>query len=179
MTFKRSDLFREYARLIDMCEGTVVSPIDCVRWNGEPCGLNFLEGTYAALDGYSFAKAIVENKPVFIGDMLWRRFNGTRQKMLYSSGTAYEWSWEEPNIYADLIKAQKEGKRVAWKDMGGEWHILSEKELTEANDGLDNFKIVEDKEYTSIICPSWRGDDVTVKLFKDGLSGKISAEVVE
>jgi hypothetical protein len=28
---KKSDLYREYARVIDMCEGTDVNPLKCVK----------------------------------------------------------------------------------------------------------------------------------------------------
>jgi len=31
---KRSDLYREWARVIDMCEGTKVNSLECVKWYG-------------------------------------------------------------------------------------------------------------------------------------------------
>lgn len=66
---KRSDLYREYAKVIDMCEGTNVKPYECVK----SCGITL--SCMPELDGevhtYEFAIAIVEDRSVFIGDELW------------------------------------------------------------------------------------------------------------
>ena len=62
---KHSDLFREYARILDMVEGTTIKPCHCIkntngqRFQNVP---NFL-GTP---EDYNFAVAIIDNKPVFI-----------------------------------------------------------------------------------------------------------------
>lgn len=67
---KRSDLFREYARVIDMCEGTEIDPWVCVRVKGfgsfdkQP---DFGADRYR----YDFAVAILEGKPVFVGDEIY------------------------------------------------------------------------------------------------------------
>lgn len=69
---KQSDLFRKYARMIDMCEGTAVKPWWCVKMDGlqfnDECGKPKFDDNP---DAYTFAIAIVEGKPVFKGDELY------------------------------------------------------------------------------------------------------------
>lgn len=74
---KRSDLFREYARVIDMCEGTGVSPEKCVRSHQVGRGSSFITfadgfnpGFTDAPNIYDFAVAIVGGKPMFVGDVV-------------------------------------------------------------------------------------------------------------
>lgn len=72
---KRSDLFRRYADVIDMCEGTKVIPCECIKFDDE----SFTETPYfdSNYDLYTFAIAIVEDKPVFVGDVLYHK-DGTQ-----------------------------------------------------------------------------------------------------
>ena len=82
---KKSDLHREWARVIDMCEGTNVDPGDCLRIDGAPCHLRYpLFGDNP--DSYTFAVAILEGKPLFVGDeVYWKngkdRFDWDRGEM--------------------------------------------------------------------------------------------------
>jgi hypothetical protein len=64
---KLSDLHREKARVMDMCEGTLVDVEDCIRYRG--CEIT--HPTFDRIDGLSFALCIVDNKPAFAGDKLW------------------------------------------------------------------------------------------------------------
>ena len=70
---ERSELYRECARVIDMCAGTSISPEDCVKHLGKP--LTFWNSSPGyAVEHYTdleFALAIVEGKPVFEGDVLY------------------------------------------------------------------------------------------------------------
>lgn len=71
---KRSDLHREWARVLDMCEGTNVDPKYCLKiddkivlfdhpvFNSDP-------------NKYKFAVAIVEGRPVFVGDEVFVKNN--------------------------------------------------------------------------------------------------------
>lgn len=79
-TVKRSDLFRQYACIIDMCEGTNVDVLDCIKFDGR--SLNEfnksernpefnLDPSY-----YSFAIAILKGKPLFIGDTVYHVIHG-------------------------------------------------------------------------------------------------------
>jgi hypothetical protein len=66
---KKSDLYREWARVLDMCEGTNVKPEYCWKLMGvlrdrEP-------DLGASPNNYEFALAILEDKPVFAGDKLY------------------------------------------------------------------------------------------------------------
>lgn len=77
-----NDLYLEYARVIKMCEGTDLENETgkCVRWKwkgsdkwfyieyqGHP---NFNGFTITMVD-VDFALAVLEGKPVFVGDRLW------------------------------------------------------------------------------------------------------------
>jgi len=63
---KKSDLYREWARVLDMCEGTGVRPTVCVKYIGK------IDGAYPYFNGnecdYEFALGILEGRPVFVGD---------------------------------------------------------------------------------------------------------------
>lgn len=86
---KRSDLFREYARVIDICEGAGVTPNACVRFDGTPwLDVNRDEDPEfdSPLKFYTFAVAILEGKPVFVGDEVYLK-----------DGRMYDWNttWME------------------------------------------------------------------------------------
>jgi len=71
---KRSDLFRQYARVIDMCEGTNVNALDCIKFNDRPLvERNKSNEPEFILDPscYDFAIAILEGKPLFAGDTVY------------------------------------------------------------------------------------------------------------
>lgn len=84
-TVKRSDLFRQYARVIDMCEGTNVNVLDCIKFNGVP----WMELNRSTNDPefsrdpscYGFAIAILEGKPLFVGNTVYHATDG---KMIIS-----------------------------------------------------------------------------------------------
>ena len=59
-----ADLHDEYARVIRMCEGTKVDPKTCVILSGIGRSMGWSFYTDVP-DKYSFALAIVEDKPVW------------------------------------------------------------------------------------------------------------------
>ena len=65
----KADLHEEYARVIRMCKETIVNPLECVKYTG------FGKYSVWTFEGdiykYSFALAIVEDRPVFEGDNGW------------------------------------------------------------------------------------------------------------
>jgi len=66
---KKSDLHREWARVLDMCEGTKVDPRTCWKYNGKFIGF---EPEFTDFpDRYEFMVAILEDKPVFVGDKVY------------------------------------------------------------------------------------------------------------
>lgn len=70
---KKSDLYREWARVMDMCEGTNVSAGLCWTLDGvgrdQDCNPVFSEDP----DSYEFAVAILEGNPVFVGDRVYSK----------------------------------------------------------------------------------------------------------
>jgi len=66
---KKSDLHREWARVLDMCEGTGVNPLKCVKFNGS--SVSFWPDFTLQPDKYCFMIAILEDKPVFVGDKVY------------------------------------------------------------------------------------------------------------
>ena len=135
---KRSDLFREYARVIDMCEGTKIDPMMCVKIRGY-----FIDfGCDMVFDGnvsdYTFAIGICEGKPVFAGDKLWCNISNHEftVKGLCNRDQAFEYidrfgtrictsidrvSWTKPDPYAELKKALADGKVIQGINFGGGW----------------------------------------------------------
>lgn len=99
---RKSDLYREWARVLDMCEGSNVDPGDCWRIEGEqsypfPTTPKFTRNP----ECYSFAVAIVEDKPLFVGDELYWKSDGLRfnwHKGLFENYSEYQrWlSWQPP-----------------------------------------------------------------------------------
>lgn len=67
----RLDLMREYIKVVELCKDTALesTPWMCVRLNGNDI---YAHPTFTnAPEGYAFAIAVVEDKPVFVGDKLW------------------------------------------------------------------------------------------------------------
>ena len=68
---KQSDLYREWARVLDMCDGTKVMPTCAWKFNGiiqDDCLPNF---EYDSPEHFEFLVAILEDKPVFVGDTIY------------------------------------------------------------------------------------------------------------
>ena len=67
---KKSDFYREWARVLDMCEGTGILTKNAWKFEGRFIGSDtpvFIDGH----DGYEFLIAILEGTPVFLNDELW------------------------------------------------------------------------------------------------------------
>ncbi|MBY0484581.1 hypothetical protein [Nitrosomonas sp.] len=71
---KKSDLYREWARVLDMCDGTKVKPEECWGYMGLKSD-GKLEPSFnePPLENYFFAVAILEDKPVFVGDGIYHK----------------------------------------------------------------------------------------------------------
>ena len=94
---RTSDLHREWARVLDMCEGTGVSPAHC--WKLMGCFRYHEPDFGVSTKNYEFAIAILEGKPVFVGDTVYWK-DGT--KIIVTDGTALliqltgDYSWQPP-----------------------------------------------------------------------------------
>ena len=90
---KRSDLFREYARVIDMCEGTGIAEYKGVKQNHEVlCDHARFDRNP---DTYAFAIGMCEGKPVFAGDTLYDS-SGNEWTVRYARDNFNEYSWTKP-----------------------------------------------------------------------------------
>ena len=100
-----NELYLKYAEVIKMCKGTKLeaTPWVCVKWRGSP----FVVGHpqfINPLEEYDFAVAVVEDKPVFVGDKVFIKDN----KYPYVNWDTFEywkneikvlskdWTWKEP-----------------------------------------------------------------------------------
>lgn len=73
-----NDLYLEYARVIEMCNGTKLEdrPWVCVKLDGEALRDDYGHpGLSASIEKYEFAVAVLEGKPVWIGDKVFIRNN--------------------------------------------------------------------------------------------------------
>ena len=71
---KKSDLYREWARVLDMCESAGISTKNAWKFEGKFIGSDtptFIEDP----DGYEFLIESLEGKPVFVGNKLYLEGN--------------------------------------------------------------------------------------------------------
>ena len=122
---KQSDLFREYARVIDMCEGAEVHPYKCVKQRGLVGFHKTLEFT-GSPEEYTFAIGICEGKPVFAGDVLYQVKTGNEQHIddqckINPVGFYEHLTWTKPDPYAELKKAHADGKVIQVNHVADGW----------------------------------------------------------
>lgn len=91
----QNDLYIKYARVIEMCKGTALesTPWLCVKYDGE---VMFRHPAFDVTPKYyEFAIAILEDKPVFVGDTLYHKETG--KKYIVSSITVFKFlTWQPP-----------------------------------------------------------------------------------
>lgn len=100
---KKSDLYREWARVMDMCDSTGVMPWHCVvvPETREPHRNDRMPDFVLPNSFYEFAVAILEDKPVFVGDRIWLKSIGAysivpAKEALHTGITDEYCSWVEP-----------------------------------------------------------------------------------
>jgi len=188
---KLSKLYRDWANVLDMCEGTSVDPNRCWKFKDifQLCMPSFQ--SFNNHEDYKFAVCLVENEPVFIGDTLW--VDNLYQKVFsfdnnvfifdklggYMSSSFKEFvSWNN-DPYAKFKEAIRQGKQVAFQTSNGTWVVAQESELgyTDRNYPLSRYKIVEDDLVDHIVAKTIFGK-FTVKMIKSGLNGEVFARVV-
>ncbi len=87
---KMSDLHREWARVLDMCEGTSVDPSECVRYSGVSGFCRERELSFSGNpEHYIFAISILEGRPLFFGDEVYWKSSGSRLEWGSIKSTAY------------------------------------------------------------------------------------------
>jgi len=94
---KKSDLHREWARVLDMCEGTKVDPNVCWGFWGNRTDQGAPE--FIQDPGkYEFAVAILEDRPVFVGDTVLNKDTGAKYTIseLSAESMMKNYSWNPP-----------------------------------------------------------------------------------
>lgn len=120
---KRSDLFREYARVIDMCEGTSVAVEDGIKYRGKLMSEIVDEELSLFVhhpEQYEFALAILEGKPVFKGDEVY--FDNNRGAFKWDFGdmvTDYieVLTWAKPRTFTlngEVLPCPREKQDINW-----------------------------------------------------------------
>ena len=98
MAKTKADSYMEWARIIDMCEGTGVDLNSC--WKYEGVNINGMPYFDSELEQYEFALGIVEGKPVFKGDELYWKKGGSLfewEKVEFTNSKNYEQlTWTKP-----------------------------------------------------------------------------------
>lgn len=94
---KKSDLHREWARVMDMCEGTNINPWQCVRQprTKELHRTDRMPDFSMRPEDYEFAVAILKDKPVFPGDLIYHKIENMPYKVRWCDGLINDndWSW--------------------------------------------------------------------------------------
>lgn len=94
----QNDLYIEYARVIEMCKGTA---LEDTPW----LGVRFNESEFydhprfdTLVENYQFAVAILEDKPVFVGDILYLKASGLEYVAdKYTTASAVsDMTWQPP-----------------------------------------------------------------------------------
>ena len=104
----KADLHREYARVIDMCEGTTIYPQDCFKYDNSVYSKNWIgKPTFEGNpDSYRFALGIVEGRPCFYGDTLYNQhgYGPVRQEIFFKLRDTAEWSWSPPKPKTVMVE---------------------------------------------------------------------------
>ena len=97
---KKSDLHREWARVMDMCEGTNINPWQCVRQprTKELHRTDRMPDFSMRPEDYEFAVAILKDKPVFAGDLIYHKIENMPYKVRWCDGLINDndWAWNPP-----------------------------------------------------------------------------------
>lgn len=100
------DLMRRYLHVADMCKGTLLEnePWKCVKWErkGNATTIYNRHPDFSEYNpiGYKFAVAILEDKPVFVGDTvyIYRKDGGAEYKVTDIPSNIKAFTWSKPFI---------------------------------------------------------------------------------
>ena len=102
---KQTDLYLKYAEVIKMCQGTALedTPWLCVKCFG--IGFHAHPMFYSNIEGFEFAIAVIENRPVFKGDVLFHKQKGIELTVRASDRVflnTEDYTWEQPESFFRL-----------------------------------------------------------------------------
>lgn len=132
VTKEKAELLQKWADVNKMCVGTEVDPRSCIKVIGiiwrTNCDPNFND----PINYYDFAIAIVENKPVFVGDELYHKDDKVKISAklnehylyYYLDGRTYHddkksFSWNKPKKTINI-----NGKEFVAPLSSGKGHVL-------------------------------------------------------
>jgi hypothetical protein len=93
----KADLHRKYADALDLCEKHGIDEFCAVRYKG-----NYVPASYFKdiASDYTFPVAVIEGKPVFLGDELYEssgyKITVTNGEALMADSLALNYSWNPP-----------------------------------------------------------------------------------
>jgi len=112
-------LYKEAVRVAEMIEGTNISFAECVKQDG--CIYKDPRNFTCSPDTYEFALAIVEGKPVFVGDVLYGNITGTPYIIngsMHPDGiNNSNYSWNPPKPKTVMIELTREDAEY-WIECG-------------------------------------------------------------
>lgn len=73
---RQADYLRSYAAILDMCAGTNVDPLACIRTNAQKKTTVAIPHPWDEKTKFTFALGLVEGMPVFSGDAVWHSDDG-------------------------------------------------------------------------------------------------------
>lgn len=113
----RAELFLEAARVSKMIEGKRIELSSCVKLDGALCH-GIIPSFVNEPELYEFALAIVEDKPCYVGDVLYS--DRGEKAIIKEDGLAYFENGSTNNL--DILSWNKP-KPELWEPEGGEWFI--------------------------------------------------------
>jgi hypothetical protein len=141
---------------------------------------------------FDFPIAIVENKPVFVGDELFHpgsadivnvvRLNssGILEVSTSDRGAIHDfpknYTWTKSDEYQIFRNAEKNGKRLAFESRTGDWGYIPNPTF---NHPAERYKIVDDDAWQAFEMHSDSVGEFKIKAVKCALTGKITVEVIE
>jgi len=124
MTLK--EYYEQYAKVMLLCHEYIhIHPEECIKCNGTP--LIDLQFSFDESDDYTFARAIIEDRAVFAGDVLYWTTNKHSITVDEFMNLDSEFlTWTDPKIiedpYLEFKTAFADGRRIVWKDRNNRWH---------------------------------------------------------
>lgn len=123
---KTNDLYTEYARVIEMCKGTALEdkPWKCVKKTSPTFMFYSSHPAFNENEQHEFAVAILEDKPVFIGDELYHIPSNKMLKVKCVNDygrivTSYNMDFEPKTLSLDFAIAKpRKLRRIILEDTG-------------------------------------------------------------
>jgi hypothetical protein len=116
-----AELYLEAARVAKMIEGTNLRVGDCFKLDGEP-----FKGYYINFDSspdrYEACLAIVEGKPVFMGDYMYHPAYVSAQR-IDEFAIPSEWSWNPPKPKTIMVELLVEDVQYVIGEVFNSQHV--------------------------------------------------------